>query len=230
MSQEFDESITTITKEEISGKGVTVGYRAVSILAVVAFVLSLFTPLMLLSNWFILFPLIGALCGIFGLYKILSCPFDYTGRGFALGGIIFSFLLGIAAAGWGIWLYYFNVPYGYTAVQFLELRPDAKTHRLPEHIVQIAKESRKIYIKGYMYPGRQLSGIQNFTLVRTQEHCKFCSPEQNPFDMISVHCTGELRAQFRTKMVYIGGTLYVNEAFQSQYGALPYHIEADLFR
>ena len=228
MSQEFDESISTITKEEISGKGVSVGYRAVSILAVVAFVLSLFTPLMLLSNWFILFPLIGAICGTFGLYKIVSCPFDYTGRGFALGGIIFSFLLGIAAAGWGIYLYYFSIPYGYTAVQFLELRPDETTNQLPEHILQIAKDHRKVYIKGYMYPGRQLSGIQNFMLVRTQEHCKFCSPQQNPFDMISVHCTGELRAQFRTKVVSIGGTLYVNENFQ--YGELPYHIEADLFR
>jgi len=228
MSQEFDESISKITKEEISGKGITVGYRAVSLLAVIAFVLSLFTPLMLLSNWFILFPLIGAVCGIFGLYKILTCPFDYTGRGFALGGIIFSFLLGIGAAGWGIYIYYFNVPYGYTAVQFLELRPDETTHRLPEHIVQIAAENRKIYIKGYMYPGRQLSGIQNFMLVRTQEHCKFCTPEQNPFDMIGVHCKGDLRLPFRTKQISIGGELYINENFQ--YGELPYLIEADLFR
>jgi hypothetical protein len=228
MSQEFDESISTITREEISGRGITVGYRAVSILAVVAFVLSLFTPLMLLSNWFIIFPLIGALCGIFGLYNILSCPFDYTGRGFALGGIIFSFLLGIGAAGFGVYLYYFSIPYGYTAVQFSELRPDEKTNRLPEHIVKLAEEQRKVYIKGYMYPGRQLSGIQDFMLVRTQEHCKFCSPAQNPFDMISIHCTGELRAQFRTRTVNIGGTLYVNEDFR--YGELPYHIEADLFR
>ena len=229
MSQEFDESISTITKEEISGRGITVGYRAVSILAVIAFVLSLFTPLMLLSNWFIIFPLIGAICGAFGLYNIISCPFDYTGRGFALGGIIFSFVLGIAAAGWGIWHYYFSIPYGYTAVQFLELRPpDERSKKLPEHIMKLADEQRKVYIKGYMYPGRQLSGIQNFTLVRTQEHCKFCSPQQNPYDMIYVHCSGDLRAQFRTKAVYVGGTLYANEDFQ--YGELPYFIEADLVR
>jgi hypothetical protein len=227
MSQEFDESISKITKEEISGRGITVGYRAVSILAIIAFILSLFTPLMLLSNWFIIFPLIGATCGIWGLYNILSCPFDYTGRGFALVGIIFSFVLGIAAAGWGIWHFYYSIPYGYTAIQFEELRPDDK-NRIPEHILTIAKEQRKVYIKGYMYPGRQFSGIQNFMMVRTKEHCKFCTPEQNPFDMIGVHCVGELRAQFRTKPVHIGGTLYVNEDFR--YGELPYLIEADLFR
>ena len=229
MTQEFDESISTITKEEISGRGITVGYRAVSVLAVVAFVLSLFTPLMFLSNWFIIFPLIGALCGIFGLYNILSCPFDYTGRGLALGGIIFSFVLGICAAGWGVWHYYFSVPYGYTAVHFMELRPvDDNSRRLPDHILKLAEEQRKVYIKGYMYPERKLSGIQNFMLVRTQEHCKFCTPEQNPFDMIRVHCLGELRTQFRTKPIFVGGTLYVNEDFG--YGELPYYIEADLFR
>ncbi|MDR0521183.1 MAG: DUF4190 domain-containing protein [Planctomycetaceae bacterium] len=228
MQQEFDQSISTITKEELSGKGVTAGYRAVSVLAVVALFLSLFTPLMLMSNWFIIFPLSGAACGLFGLYKILTCPFDYTGKGFAMGGIVFSFVLGLTSAGWGIYQFYFNVPYGYTAVDFLELRPDPQTNKLPETILQIAKDHRKIYIKGYIYPGRQMSGIQNFMFVRTVEHCQFCSPEQNPFDMISVHCIGDLRIQYRPKQVHIGGELYINETFK--YGELPYHIEADLFR
>lgn len=227
MPQEFDESISKITKEEISGKGITVGYRAVSVLAVIAFIFSLFTPLMLLSNWFIIFPLVGALCGIFGLYNILSCPFDYTGRGFALVGIIFSFVLGITAAGWGVWHYYFSIPYGYTLIHFEELRPDEK-NRIPAHILKIAEEERKVFIKGYMYPDRQLQGIQDFMMVRTKDDCKFCSPMKNPFDMIGVHCLGELRARFRAKPVYVGGTLYINQEYR--HGELPYLIEADLFR
>ncbi|MCL2709460.1 MAG: hypothetical protein FWE95_01145 [Planctomycetaceae bacterium] len=229
MSQEFDESISKITKEEISGKGITVGYRAVSILAVIAFILSLFTPLMLLSNWFIIFPLVGALCGIFGLYNIISCPFDYTGRGFALTGIIFSFVLGIAAAGWGVYLYYFNIPYGYTLVHFTELRPDEQG-KLPDHIVKLAEEHRKVFIKGYMYPGRQLSGIRDFTLVRSAEHCKFCTTKLSPYDMITVHCTGKLRATYRlNRTVSIGGELFISEQY-NRFGGTPYHIEADLFR
>ena len=229
MTQEFDESISQITKEEISGRGITVGYRAVSILAVIAFILSLFTPLMFLSNWFIVFPLIGATCGVFGLYNILSCPFDYTGRGFALGGIIFSFVLGIAAAGWGVYIYYFNIPYGYTAVNFLELVPeDERTKKLPDKILKLADEQRKVYIKGYMYPGRQLSGIQNFRFVRTKEHCKFCATQISPYDMINVHCVGELRVPFRMKPVHVGGILYIDE--NPPYGQPAYYIEADLFR
>lgn len=228
MSQEFDQTLSTVSKEQMKSSGVAVGYRAISVLAVIAFVFSLFTPLMFLSNWFVICPLIGAVCGLFGLYNILSCPFDYTGRNFALAGIIFSIVLGIAAGGWGLWSYYYHVPYGYIQIDFMELRRDEKTNQFPEHIVQIAKEGRKIYIRGHMYPGRQLAGIQNFMLVRTVEHCKFCSPEQNPFDMISVHCLGDLRVPFRTRSVYIGGILHLTEDYR--YGELPYHIEADVFR
>lgn len=228
MSQEFDQTLSTVSKEQMESSGVTVGYRAISVLAIVAFVFSLFTPLMLLSNWFVIFPLIGAVCGLFGLYNILSCPFDYTGRYFALAGIIFSLVLGVASACWGIWNYYFHIPYGYTAVDFMELRPDPKTNQFPPHIQELVQDGRKVYIRGFMYPGRQMAGIQNFMLVRTVEHCKFCSPEQNPFDMISIHCLGELRVPFRTRAVHVGGVLYLNEKFR--YGELPYHIDADQFR
>ncbi|MDR0869338.1 MAG: PgaD family protein, partial [Planctomycetaceae bacterium] len=126
MSQtEFDQTLSTVSKKKIGNRGVRIGYRAVSVLAILAFLFSLFTPLMLLSNWFVLFPLFGMVCGLVGLYNILSCPFDYTGRNFALTGIIFSLVLGLGASGWGIYNYYFFIPYGYTAVSFLELRPDA---------------------------------------------------------------------------------------------------------
>jgi len=228
MTQEFDQTISTITKEEISGRGITVGYRAVSFLAVLAFALSLFTPLMFLSNWFFVFPLLGALCGVFGLYNILSKPFDYTGRGFALSGIICSFALGIAAAGWGVYIYYFNIPYGYTAVHFLELRPDERTNRIPDHIERLVEEQRKVYIRGYMHPGRQLSGIQNFILVRSKEHCKMCATQLNSYDMIHVHCLGELRVPYRLRAVHVGGQLFINE--NRRHGEPAFFIDADLFR
>lgn len=228
MHQEFEQTLSTVTKKKIAARGVTVGYRAISVLAVIAFVFSLFTPLMLMSNWFVLFPLIGMLCGLFGLYNILSCPFDYTGRNFALTGIIFSLVLGIGAAGWGLYNYYFYVPYGYTAVNFLDMRPDPKTNKLPEFLQELGRENRKIYLKGYMYPGRQMAGIEDFMFVRTVAHCKFCSPEQNPYDMISVHCGGDLRVPFKTRPINVGGVLYINEKFR--YGELPFHIEADIVR
>jgi hypothetical protein len=233
MSKVFDQVLSKVTDEELGASGVRVGYRAVSILAIIAFCLSLFTPLMLLSSWFVLCPLVGLLCGAWGLIKILSSPFDYTGRVFAMAGIIVSFVFGLIAGGVWVWQYYYAVPAGYTVVDFMEFRPDENKYKdnklnINPRIIKLAEEHRKVYIRGYMMPGNQLAGIQDFMIVRSKEHCKFCSPTKNPFDMITVHCRGELRATFRMNAVNVGGELHFNENYI--YGNLPFHIEADLFR
>jgi hypothetical protein len=228
MFQEFDQTLSTVTKKDIKTRGLIGAYRAVSLLAVVGLVFSLFTPLMLLSNWFILCPLIGILCGLVGLYQIIASPFDYTGRYFAIAAVCVSLVCGISAGGWGIWRYYFSIPEGYTVIHFLELRIDEKTKQFPPHIVKLAKNKEKIYIDGFMFPGRQMAGIKDFTLVRTVEHCKFCSPEQNPFDMIYIHMQGDLEVKHRRTKVNVGGVLYLNEHFR--YGEIPFAIEADYFR
>ncbi|MDR1478379.1 MAG: DUF4190 domain-containing protein [Planctomycetaceae bacterium] len=233
MSKEFEQVLSTVTKEELGVSGVRVGYRAVSILAVVAFFLSLFTPLMLLSSWFMLCPAVGLFCGIWALIRILSSPFDYTGRAFAVAGIVVSFIFATTAGVFGIWQYYYTVPVGYTVVDFLEFRPDQDKYKgnklnISPRIMELAADHRKVYIRGYMMPGNQLGGIQDFMMVRSKAHCKFCSPEKNPFDMVTVHCRGDLRAAFRMNSVSIGGELYLNEDYM--YGSLPFHIEADLIR
>jgi hypothetical protein len=232
MSKEFDQVLSTVTNEELGVSGVRVGYRAVSVLAVIAFCLSLFTPLILLSTWFVLCPLVGLVCGVWGLIKILSSPFDYTGRVFAMAGIIVSLVFGVLAGVWGVWQYYYSVPVGYTVVDFLEFRPDADKYKgnkfnINPRILELAAEHRKVYIRGYMMPGNQLAGIQDFMMVRSKAHCKFCTPEKNPFDMITVHCRGNLRATFRMNAAHVGGELYFNEDFSDK---LPFHVEADLFR
>ena len=113
-------------------------------------------------------------------------------------------------------------------IHFAELRSD--DNEVPERIKKLSEERRKVFIKGYMYPGRQLSGIENFTLVRSAEHCKFCTTQLSPFDMITVHCKGSLRATHRqNRTVSIGGELFINKQY-NRFGGTPYHIEADLFR
>ncbi|MDR2761633.1 MAG: hypothetical protein LBB88_03425 [Planctomycetaceae bacterium] len=233
MSKEFDQVLSKVTNEDLGETGVRVGYRAVSVLAIIGFGLSLLTPLMLLSTWFVLCPLLGLACGVWGLIRILSSPFDYTGRWLALTGIALSILFGAVAGLWGLWQHYYSVPVGYTVIDFLEFRPDADKYKnnklnISPRIYELAMEHRKVYIRGYMMPGNQLAGIQDFMMVRSKAHCKFCAPEKNPFDMVTVHCNGKLRADFRMNAVSIGGEIYLNEDFR--YGQLPFHIDADLFR
>ncbi|MDR1923746.1 MAG: hypothetical protein LBQ66_05160 [Planctomycetaceae bacterium] len=230
---EFDQTISKVTDEEIGATGVRVGYRAMSVLAIIAFVFSLCTPLMLLSSWFVLFPIIGAACGVWGLIRILSSPFDYTGRAFAVAGVVVSLVLGVVAGGIGLWQYYYSAPSGYEVLDFLDLRPDADKYKTSPHninpaILELAKDHRKVYVRGFMFPGNQMAGIQDFMMVRLVAHCKFCAPEKNPFDMISVHCSGDLRATYRMNAVHVGGELYFNANYVR--GELPFHIEADIIK
>ena len=103
-----------------------------------------------------------------------------------------------------------------------------KNGKVPEEIAKLGRENKKIFIKAYMYQSKRRSGLTDFILVRTVEHCKFCSPFQNPADMIDVHCVGGLKVNYRTTPVKVGGTFYVNENFRP--GEMPYMIEADQFR
>ena len=108
------------------------------------------------------------------------------------------------------------------------MRPDERTNRIPEHIERLAQEKRKVYIKGYMHHARQMHGIQSFLLVRTKEHCKICQTRLSSYDMIHVHCLGDLRVPFRLKPIHVGGQLFINE--NPHHGQPAYFIYADLVR
>lgn len=228
MSQEFDQTIEGTSYESMRRAAGKRYYRLLNTLAVLAVVGGLLSPFLFISWWFLCFPLFGLACGGFALWNMLNAPEETTGFPFAIGGIVLCLLFALAGGGWQIWSYYGMVPKGYQLVNFDDMRLDPKTGKLPPEIVKLGKERRKIFLKGYMYQGRQLQGIKDFVLVRTLEHCKFCSPQQNPTDMIDVHLVGDLKVAYRIRPVRVGGILYVNENFA--YGELPYYIEADVFR
>jgi len=116
-------------------------------------------------------------------------------------------------------------------VDFADLALD-KDGKIPEYIAQLGREKKKIFLKGYMYQSQRLSGLDNFILVRTVEHCKYCSVFSNPADMIGVYFIPGMKVNYRTSSVKGGGTFVVIDNYQkdTHYGAMPYTIIADQFR
>ncbi|MDD3588328.1 MAG: DUF3299 domain-containing protein, partial [Thermoguttaceae bacterium] len=136
-------------------------------------------------------------------------------------------VIGISAGIWQTWLYYHTAPSGYLVVNFDDMGINPKTGKIPDHIAEL--DNRKIYVRGYMYPTNRQSGIEDFTMVRTLAHCKFCSPGTNPADMIAVELEKGMAVNFRAnKPVFVGGILHVDTNFKS--GEIPYSIEANIFR
>jgi hypothetical protein len=234
MQNEFDKTLTGVGYKGLKTKAGLRRYIEVTAVALISITLGLIGVTTFFTWPAVFVPVLGLLVGLWALYRHLDSPGEVGGYYLAVAGIVVSLGMGLGGSGLEIWRYYFSVPRGYTVIDFAELalvdengRP-SKSGRVPEKIAQLGRENRKIFLKGYMYQSKQRSGLTNFILVRSIEHCKFCSPFTNPDDMIDIWCVGGLKVNYRTTPVKVGGTFYVNENFMP--GEMPYLIEADQFR
>ena len=185
-------------------------------------------------------PMVGIILGFVALRRIKKKPEIMTGRGLARAGIILSVLLWTVGYGWQLYARRSECPHGYTRISFDTLQPDPdKPHELiPPAILDLepsetdpAKMNQKVFIKGYMYPGRRTIGIRQFIMVPTMGHCQFCSSILKSTDMVFVRFQGDLAPNFTNNLVAVGGKLRVDQAQAARaFGGLPYVVEADYFQ
>jgi len=230
MKTEFDDALRGVyaDRDEIQQEQKT-DYRQVAAYSVSAFVFAILSAMTFLHWALAILPICALVLGIIGLKKILHAPDEVGGLTLSVGGIALASVFWVGGYGWLTYSYFYSIPAGYVYVSFLELAGDPKTGQLPDHILKLAEDGEKIFIAGYMYPGRKMAGIEDFMLVRATEHCKFCSPTQNPFDMIAIHMIDGQRVSYRTRLVRVGGVLSVNLDYALT-GTAPYSIDADVFR
>ena len=229
MKTEFDDALRGIYHDydEVHGDEQTTDYKQIGTLAVCSLVIGLVSILAFFWISFLPLTVLGLVLGIIALRRILAAPEETTGLYLTSAGIAVSFLVGVGATGWQTWLYYHAAPSGYEVVNFDSMVINHNTGKVPDDI--LALDNRKVFIKGYMYPTNRQSGIEDFTMVRTLAHCKFCSPGTNPTDMIAVELEKGMTVNYRAnKTVSVGGILHVDPNFKS--GEIPYSIEANIFR
>ena len=88
-------------------------------------------------------------------------------------------------------------------------------------------EGKRIFIKGYIYPGREMEGIKTFLLVRDQGDCCFGG---NPkiTDRIQVTLVDPLRLTFRSRLHKLAGVFHVRPTTAvGAGGGVYYQLEAD---
>ncbi len=229
MKTEFDDALRGVYHEYDDGRAAVeaTDYKNINSLTVLALVFAIIGGLGFFFKYLIVFPVIGLVLGIIALRKILHAP-DEIG-GFILTNIAIGLAFAIAISSFStqVWMYYHKAPAGFEVVDFNAMAIDKKTGTVPENIV--ALNGKKVFIEGFMYPTNRQSGIEDFTMVRTLAHCKYCSPGTNPADMIAVQLEKGMAVNYRAnKTVGVGGILYVDPNFKS--GEIPYSIEANIFR
>ena len=204
-------------------------YRALSTAAVASLIVGLLSPLAILSWTLVVVPFIGIPISLVALIKTRRHREELSGESLARVGLVLSLVFGIVGPAWLSYVYVTEVPDGYNRISYAELQPDDMQ---PGQIVPpsaMALEGKKIFIKGYVYPGQRKDGIHDFLLVRDQGDCCFGG---NPkiTDRIQVSLESPLELTYQPRLHKLGGTFHIapqDKAIDGAAGGVLYHLKAD---
>ena len=182
-------------------------YRSLCPLAVAGLVCGAFSVLALFGWTLAAVPAAGILFGLAALKRIRRAPDELSGAGLARAGIALSAFFWAVGAVWLLYAHAKEVPHGYTEVSYEELQGDASTggRTIPPRALELA--DKKIFVKGYMYPGKVQINLKQFIVSRDNGTCEFCTPNPTPSDLIHVTLVGDLHFDYTSRLVSLGGTL-----------------------
>ncbi|MBL8828334.1 MAG: hypothetical protein JNM18_15240 [Planctomycetaceae bacterium] len=203
-----------------------VAYRPLNRLAIASFVLGLASLVAFFDTTLAIVPALGMATGLLGWMRIRSEPDAYAGGQLALLGMALSVVCWAGGWSWLSYVYMTEVPGGAQRITYDELQPDPDSG---DEVPAFAKEidGQRVFIKGFMYPGAQSRGINEFILCYSNDDCCFGG---NPklTHMIHVTLKPPLVVNFATRQHKIAGTfkLAPSGPVDGLSGAI-YNIEAD---
>jgi len=218
---------------ELEPRDQQASYQALSTAAVVSVVFGVLSILTVLHWVWSIMPLVGIVAALWAWLRIARYPTELTGLKRAKTGLGLSLGLWVVGSS-GYYLFVrSDVPTGYKLITFDQLQPDPDKpgQLISPQAVEWQEKGTRIFIRGYMYPGRQVTGIKEFVLVPTLGHCAFCMTKLKSTEMIRVELTGDLATRYKATMIGVGGLLEVDPAAAATpYGGYPYHLKADCIR
>ena len=213
------------------GQTVETSYRALSGLAVASAIFGCLSAITFIDWTLAVVPVIGIVLGWVALRRIRRNPEENLGEKWALAGVVLSAAFWVGGYCWLTYVYFHQVPPGYELVAFKALQPppDRTDLRVTEAAEMLDK--RKVFLWGWMYPGKQKSGIREFLLIDDPSNCQFCSPQPRPTQLIRVKLIDGLRIEYTTRQIGLGGEFTVHtDPTEEGMGGLVYQIEADCLR
>jgi hypothetical protein len=217
---------TTASRARFAADDSFVAYRPLNRLAIASFVLGLVSIVAFFDTTLAIIPALGMATGFLAWMRIRSEPDTYAGGQLALVGIVLSVVFWAGGWSWLSYVYVTEVPGDAQRITYDELQPDPET---PEEVPAFAKQidGQRVFIKGFMYPGRLTKGIQEFVLCFSNDDCCFGG---NPklTHMIHVKLKPPLLVDFATRQHKVAGTfkLAPSGPVDGLSGAI-YNIEAD---
>ncbi len=176
-------------------------------------------------------PVVGIIFAVIAYKAFKRFPDEYLGRPLALIG---SFLCGVTlvvAPAWHTYVYFTEVPEGYTRLSFSDLLSEPNKAVAPTQIA-LDMNGEQVFIKGYIHPNSMDSlQAKRFVLVPDLGTC--CFGGQPPLThMIEVSLSGDQYATRSLRQQKLAGTLKVNKDLKPIEGltGVFYQLKADILK
>jgi len=216
--------MTLESRQEQAGRETQGRYRAMSRAAVWSVVLGIVSVLTFLNWGVALIPLAGILLAASAKKRIRKAPEELTGMGLAQAGMWLSIVFWVIGYGWLISARAARVPDGYDEISYEMLQPDpnVKNQFIPTKAFEL--QGKKVFVEGFMLPGRSPSRLKRFILCPRIANCSFCTVDPKPTQMILIALQGDLVTDYTDQLVGLGGTFEVDP---NPIDGLPYRMKVD---
>ena len=160
----------------------------------------------------LILPLIALILGSLGLRSIRKYPAELTGKTAASTGTMLGGALFLGGLACHALIYSTEVPEGYERLSFDVLKAGSQMPDYPPPTAQ-EMDGKKVFIKGYIYPGQQRLRLKQFVLVPDLGTCCFGgSPKQT--HMVEVILEKGLTLDYSMTKRRLAGVLRVNPNLQ----------------
>lgn len=223
----------SFSSPELSGRD-DFSYRPIPVLAPITLAIGFCSIIGLAWAECLVVPLAGIFLGFITCRRIRNSAGEFGGFKLTVAGMILSTVLFVAGSSLHAYTYATEVPEGYERLDFRWLsqqKPIEEDGRLRIADEAKALDGQKIFVKGYMYPENQTTGISRFVLCKDTGQCCF-GGDPALTDMIAVEFVNKTRATFRQlTLVSVAGTFRAKKV-QGKGGQLAsiYSLEAEYFK
>lgn len=207
-------------------------YKPVPVLAPLSLFLAVCASASFLSVYAVAIGVAAVITSVCCLVQIRRSPGELGGRKLTFAAFSLALLFSIGGSSWAGYVYATEVPEGAQRVSFSWLSKQAPYYENGQIKVADAAldlDGQHVFIKGYMYPGRQMTGKTEFLLLKDTGQCCF-GGQPKETDVIVVEMQdGKTVDHKELILVSVAGTFRVDPVVKDGQSTL-YRLEANHFR
>jgi hypothetical protein len=204
-------------------------YKPIPPLAPVSLLLGVCALSGLLSPLGALFALFGFVLGLVAIRQIRRAEGGYSGQKIATAGVVLSTMLFVGSVSLHAYWFATEVPEGYQRVSFTTdisrkgFIIEDNQMRVHPDVAELA--GKPLFVKGYMYPVGQVTGLSTFLLCRDNGDCCF-GGQPKLADMIMVKLRDGLTTNHTQHMVAVAGTFRIRNRWNESTLEPAFELEA----